>query len=164
MSEILCKMLYERFPPIGPHNVNRVLIYTGFATEAWTPNSKGQTHIERIHLDLIDRIFLDVKEALVQPEEIKRLADKIFDIPFDFNLTDDGYTIYFQQHGIDDYSQKYSHHFIAVKEQLKKPQIMISTGNRGAIVLNNMQREKYFQFVTELYDLFFKRARLNKSK
>ncbi|MEA3229646.1 MAG: hypothetical protein U9P44_01915 [archaeon] len=146
MSEVLYKMFCEKFPPIG--SVSRISVY---------PLDSGGTLIERIYLNLLDESFIEVEEPLTDSDSIKKLAGKIFDdVEFDFyKHSEEGNIIFFNPEGVDDYSQNYSGHYIAVREPLKIPVITISTGNRGAIKLNSRQRDKYFYFVCELYDMFF---------
>ena len=155
MSDTLYKMFCEKYPPIGLWKTSRITLY---------PSYGGGTWIERIHLNLLEKIFLEFLEKrkpLIKSDDIGKLAKKIFDdINYDFYThREEGNVIFFRPEGIDKYSQNYAGHYIAVHEPLIIPKILISTGNRGAIGLHNKQREKYFQFVDELYDIFLKNAK-----
>lgn len=154
MSDILYKMFCEKFPPT-PRRVPRVSIY---------PPNGGESWIERIHLNLIEKIFIDrdrKEPPLLESKDIDCLAEKIFDdINYEFyEQQEEGNVIDFSPEGIDDYTQNYMGHYIAVHEPLRIPRITISTGNRGSIGLHKRQREKYFQFVDELYGIFLKKAK-----
>ncbi len=147
MSDKLYQLLCRRFPPTC-RGYKRISIYPPCEDE-------NPTWIERIHLNLVEKEFLDIKESLVKSEEIEGLAKEIFDdIPFRFYKNqEEGNIIYFAPEGIDNYNQKYFGHFIEIHEPLIIPKITISTGNRGSIDLHQRQRKKYFKFVENLYDL-----------
>ena len=142
-------MLNEKFPPIGPYKTERVTTYI----------PDGPT--ERIHLYLIDKIYLDIREPIVQSEQVEGLAKKIFDdIDFRFyGHQEEGNVIQFKPYGLDKYVQNYLGHYIAVHEPLKFPKMTISTANRGAFRLHERQRQKYFDFVVDLNGIFLDEAK-----
>jgi len=152
MSDILYNQLLEKYPDT-PRGYKRVSLY---------PKEKNAP-IEFFHLNLVEKIFTDIEDRkpLANKEEIKDIADKIFDdVTHKFwENTEEGYMIKFSLEGIDDYFQHYSGHYIAVDEHFFIPKIVISTGNRGLNVLHPKQRERYFKFVNEVYDLFVERAK-----
>ena len=151
MSDKLYEMLCKRFPPVGPKGYTRVSIY---------PPGEEKL-IEGIHLNLIEKVFLSIKKPLLNSEVIESLASHIFnDIHYDFYKNqEEGDVILFRPREVDDYAQRYANHYIAIHHPLKYPKITISTGNRGRTELNSRQREKYYQFVIELNDLFLEKAK-----
>ncbi len=155
MSDVLLKMFCERYPPLDPHNTERLSTY---------PYGGGDW-IERIYLELNENIFSDLIEdssgPLIVPEDIEKLAEKIFDdIDYKFFYhQDEGYIISFKlPSGMDEYFESYSEHIISVQEPFYFPIIAFWTGNRGSIKLHDRQRDKYFQFANELYDIFMENA------
>ena len=151
MSDVLLKMFRERYPPVGPKDYERLSTYP----------FNGGDYIERIYLELLEKIFVDLYKPLIVPEDIEKLAEKIFDdIDHKFYyLQDEGYIISFKPPAdIDEYFQSYAEHTISVKKPFIFPKITFSTGNRGSIKLHDRQREKYFQFANELYDIFMENA------
>ena len=154
MSDKLFELFCQKFPPT-PLGYQRISVYP--PSECEKP-----TWIERIHLDLIEKEFLNIKQPIVKLEEIGELAERIFnDINFDFyKYQEEGNLIFFRPNGIDNYCQKYSGHFIEIYEPLRYPKILISTGNRGSIELHPKQRRKYFQFVKKLYELFLRKIKI----
>jgi len=151
MSDVLLKMFRERYPPVGLHNTERLSTYP----------FNGGDYIERIYLELLEKIFVDLYKPLIVPEDIEKLAEKIFDdIDYKFFYhQDEGHIISFMlPTGMDEYFESYSEHIISVKEPFYFPKITFWTGNRGSIKLHKRQREKYFQFANELYDIFMENA------
>jgi len=156
MSDKLVEMFKEKYP-LTPRGYDRVSIY---------PRGGG-TWVERIHLDLVEKEFLKFqidKKPLADISSIKDVAKRVFDDigHRHYTLKDQGNLLdilYFEPKGIDDYNQSYSNHFIEIREPLIIPKIMISTGNRGRIKLHERQREKYFQFVNDVYNLFMRNAK-----
>lgn len=144
MTVELVKMFEDRFPPVGPHKVPRVSTYHG---------------IERIYLTLLDEVFVGINKPLVTIDEIKTLAHKIFDKDVNFEFKEnqgtlDGAVILFEPRGGDNYSMNYSGHSIQVHKPFIVPEITLSLANRGTAKLYPKQRNKYFQFVNNLYELF----------
>ncbi len=151
MSDILYKQLLEKYPDT-PKGYKRVSLY---------PKEKNAP-IEFFHLDLVEKIFIDIKDRrpLSSKKEIRSIADKIFDdVTHKFWDDEEGYMIKFTPRGIDDYLQHYKGHYIAIDEHFFIPKIVISTGNRGLNVLHPKQREKYFEFVNNIHDLFVERVK-----
>lgn len=145
MSDLLLKKLREMFPPVGPKKFERITTY---------PPNSGKW-IEKIHLNLIEKRFLDLKEPIVKSREIEEIAENIFDVEYDFyEHQEEGNVILFRPNFCDEYNQNYSGHYIALENPLKIPKITISTGNRGSIQLMGPQREKYLLFVEKTYKLF----------
>jgi len=144
-------MFRERYPPVGPHDYERLSTYP----------FNGGDYIERIYLELLEKIFVDLNKPLIVPEDIEKIAEKIFD-DIDhkfFYHQDEGYIISFKlPSGMDKYFESYSEHIISVKEPFNFPKITFWTGNRGSIKLHDRQREKYFRFANELYDIFMENA------
>ena len=98
MSDVLLKRFRARYPPVGPHNTERLSTY---------PPDGGDTWIERIHLELLEKIFVDLRKPLIVPEDIEKLAEKIFDdidFKFYYNI-DEGHMIFFVPFGIDKYTK-----------------------------------------------------------
>ncbi|NOQ55237.1 MAG: hypothetical protein GQ477_00355 [Nanohaloarchaea archaeon] len=155
MSDILLKQLNEKYPPIGPHNATQLSIYPY--------QELSSRYIERIYLDVLDLKFIKNPKDLITMDEMKDLAESIFDdIDFEMkNIRDEGYIVEFKPHGISDYLENYSGHAIIIREPFSTPHITISTGNRGSIGLNDRQREKYFNFVNGLYDIFVENLEKN---
>lgn len=151
MSDVLYRVLCKKYPPVGPNNFSRVTLY---------PLNGGEKGIERIHLNLVEKVFLDRKKPLVEPNVVEELAKKIFeDVNHNFyEEQEEGNVIFFRPKEIDEYSQNYTGHYIAVHDPLIIPKITISTGNRGIMKLHKRQRKKYLQFVNDLYGIFLENA------
>jgi hypothetical protein len=145
MTDKLCKMLISRFPPL-PSGAKRVTTYYG---------------VERIHLSLIDRSFLDLEEPLVEPRIIEDIAKRLFDVDFRFyKHQEEGDIILFSPRGIDDYNNRYAGHHIAIEQNPHMfPTITFSTGNRGAATLSDRQRSKYYHFGLCMNDTLLEMAR-----
>ncbi|NOQ37916.1 hypothetical protein GQ472_03425 [archaeon] len=151
MSDKLLRMFRDRYPPVDPYNTERLLTYP----------FNGGDYIERIYLELSEKIFVDLNKPLIAPEDIDRLASKIFDdIDYRFHyVRDEGHMISFKPIvSMDEYIQSYSEHSITVKKPFTFPKITFSTGSRGDIKLHDRQRDKYFQFANELYNLFVRKT------
>ena len=156
MTDILFNRFRNRFPPLNGYE--KITIYGAY---------------ERIYLDLIGREFMSA--PFINPEdEIKTLASKVFDVNFEW-----GYSYYdaktknpeiiFNPAGLSKdkggteelmrYQDNYSGHTIEIKLPARNPEITISTGNRGKTLLLDEQRDKYFEFVEEIYKIFLESSR-----
>ena len=148
MTDKLVRMFEEKYPPIGPYQTSRVSTYNS---------------IERIYLYLLDEVFVGIKKPLVATNDIKTLANKIFDdanFKFEENPgTLTGPVIIFEPRGADRYSMNYSGHYIQVHKPFVVPVVTLSLANRGAAKLYHKQRNKYFGFVNNLYELYLESAK-----
>jgi len=141
MTYKLVEILKNEYPPIN--NFERVSIYGAY---------------ERIYLDLISKDFLN-GGLLKDSKKIFELAQKLFDVPFTFGRKGDlGEIIYFEPSSSNKYEQNHFAHYIKVEVPSNHPMITISTANRGAGELFKKQRDNYFKFVNETYNLFLKNA------
>jgi len=162
MSEILCQMFLDKFPPVGINKAPRVLVYDGQGCPPWEP---GMRMIERIHLQLHDQEIHDRNKDrvdLITPLEINKVASKVFDdVHYEFSESggDGGPSIRFSPEIMSDYNMRYNRHDITVQEPFTYPKIMFSIGNRGTMDLHERQRQKYFQFAVDIYETFLKNAR-----
>ncbi|MBW6462171.1 MAG: hypothetical protein K0B07_03940 [DPANN group archaeon] len=150
MSDILVEQLSVQYQPVGLHKNEQISIYP----------FDGGRYVERIYVDIIDKIFFGVDKPLVTFEEITGIAEAVFD-DVHFAMRDhstEGYLVLFKPQGIDKYSLNYDGHDIVIRKPFDTLKITISTGNRGAIGLNYRQREKYFDFVNKVYDLFIEKV------
>jgi len=140
MTDILFKRLTERFPLEENMDVSA---YENF---------------ERIYLSLPD--FRFKKYPLFDSyDRIKDLASKIFDVPFAYEKRGDtGPAIFFEPELKTDYQRNHVNHSIEVKLPAKYPIIIIDTGNRGCGFLLDNQRDNYFKFVEETFNLFLKNS------
>lgn len=75
MSNILLEMLIEKYP-MCEKSGNDISVYTGEGTITAT---KDISMIERIHMNLIRKEFLDKDHDLITSEEIKEYANDIYD-------------------------------------------------------------------------------------
>ena len=142
MTEKLVKILSKLYPPI--ENNNRVSIYGAH---------------EEIYLLLFDYIFVNAK--INDIEVFRKSADKIFDVPFYLGSKGDiKNAVFFEPNSQDEYQQNYSNHFIQISLPSKFPKMTISTGNRGKVKLLDKQREKYLEFVKNVYKIFVDNADL----
>ena len=103
-------------------------------------------------------------KEIVKPEDVDIIAKKIFDdIEYEFYPeTEEGTVVYFSPavglNKMTDYSENYRGHYLAIN-RLTHPVMTISTGNRGQSLLNDKQREKYFEFVNRVYEQFLESAK-----
>lgn len=145
MTDRLFQRFKERFPDIN--GTPRVSFYGAY---------------ERIYLSLYERIFAQSKRALITPDEISKIARGVFwDVNFVFEERGDiQFGIFFEPTGVSEYSCSYDQHHIEVHQHLLFPELTISTGNRGKVVLHDLQRERYYQFACDLRKEFIRKARL----
>jgi hypothetical protein len=154
MTSILFERFKKRFPPINEYE--RIRVYENF---------------ERIYLDLIKEEFLSA-HYINPKEEIEELAKKIFDVNFACRSLSDGgdsrLAIIFDpiilpkgKMNEEDfmYHSWYDGHSIEISLPARHPMVTISTGNRGRTDLLNRQRDLYYNFTEEVYNLFLKKAR-----
>ena len=149
MTDKLVKMFEGKYPPVGPHKTSRVSTYNG---------------IERIYLNLLDKVFVGIEKPLVFMGEIKTLTNKIFDGDANIRFEEDpgtltGAVIIFEPRGADNYSMNYDGHSIQVHKPFVVPVVTLSLANRGAAKLYHKQRNKYFGFVNNLYELYLESAK-----
>lgn len=142
MTELLFRMLSERFPPL---NRERITSYGA---------------MERIYADLVDPLFAN-SLLFDCRRTVRDIAGRIFDVPFSCDSRGDvGFGVFFWPNTPDSYSQGYANHYIAVQTPSRHPVITLSTHNRGAGILLERQRSKYFRFVDEIFDAFVLRVRM----
>ncbi len=119
--------------------------------------------IERISLQITNHgafeKFRAASKNIIAAGDIKRIAEEIFDgREFEFFPEDyDGISIRFQSDTMSEYCQNFDHHVLSVV-RLTDPHFLISTGD-GINELNDMQREKYFEFVNRVYEQFLESAK-----
>jgi hypothetical protein len=141
MTDILANILRAEYPQIN----------------SFDPISIYGAH-ERIYLNLTNKKFHKAPK-FNDSNKIFQIAEKIFDVPFDFEIKGDiGEAIFFSPQKNDEYHQNHFGHYIQVHLPYSYPLITISTGNRGAVELFENQRMNYFQFVKETYNLFITNA------
>ncbi|MEX2017564.1 MAG: hypothetical protein WD876_03765 [Candidatus Pacearchaeota archaeon] len=150
MTDVLFQRFRKRFPPINDYE--RISTYGAD---------------ERIYLDLITLEF--TKGKYINPqEEIKGLAQKVFDVNFIWKNLNDGGTkrltlIFDPGKQISEesfiYHENYSGHSIDINLPASHPEITISTGHRGKVVLLDRQRDKYFEFAEGVYNIFLDNAK-----
>ena len=114
MSDILLAQLLEKYPPVGPHNSTQLLTY---------PFSEmGGKYIERIYLTINEIRFHDNDEHLITLDEIKTLANNIFD-DIDYRLkinSDKDYELFFKPQDPTPYVFNYDFGMYLAKEALTK--------------------------------------------
>jgi len=152
MTVVLFEKFKQRFPPIKNHD--RVSIYEAY---------------ERIYLSIIDRQFIGAPDFNSE-QKIKDLASKTFDVNFVSKTFEEGHKnklylifepIIFSKMSKKSflYNSSYSGHSIDINLPSFWPEITISTGNRGRTNLSQKQRDKYYNFVEEIYNLFLENAK-----
>jgi hypothetical protein len=159
MTDILFQRFRERFPSINDYE--RITIYGAY---------------ERIYLDLIEAEFIS-SPLFDSKEKIKDLALKIFDVNFIYKFLRDGLDervgIIFDpiilpkpKMSYESFrrNMNYSGHSIEITLPASHPMITISTGNRGAVDLIEKQRDNYYNFVVEVYEIFLGNAKKNEDK
>jgi len=127
------------------------------------PNQVGVLGADRIWLTLRSREFLP-NVILVMPEDISGVADKVFDdVHHEFHkklgTIDNVLTFDSEKSNNSDvnYVKSYDNHSVSFP-RLSIPEIEILTGNRGNAALHERQRQKYFDFVNQVYGLFLSKA------
>ncbi|KHO54614.1 MAG: hypothetical protein QT10_C0014G0012 [archaeon GW2011_AR19] len=140
----MTKILFSRLRKIFPEP-NKVSIYGAY---------------ERIYLSLHHKKFADAVSVNVSHKNLKELASKIFEIPFEYEKRGEiGPAIFFEPKINRRSHQNYQQHYIKVSLPLKFPEIEISTGNRGSEFLFRKQRDDYYKFVEETYFLFLEKCK-----
>ena len=136
MTDILFRRLVERFPIEENMDVST---YENF---------------ERIYLRLSDMRFKKAPN-FNSHDRIKNLASRIFDVDFAYEKRGEiGPAIFFEPRLKTDYQRNHTNHHIEVQLPSKYPIIVIDTGNRGCGFLLDNQRDNYFKFVEETFNLF----------
>ena len=143
MTDKLFKILKKEFPVFK--SIERVWIY-------------GAN--ERIYLNLIDKRFHNAK-YFYNYDEIEKIANKIFDVPFVYETRGDAEkSIFFKPRNLNNkYEMNYDFQHITVHLPSLFPQITIDTGNRGSVELFDKQRDKYYGFVINVFNKFSEYAK-----
>jgi len=151
MSHILVQMLVERFEP-DERSPEQIFIYPYGQEEEKTKIK----YIERIEISLYNEKF-EGRRFKADDDKIQstaeRLAGEIFDdVNHSLNKNMEYiHIIEFLPVKPDEYNQKYTGHYISIKTYSNRLRIDIFTGSRGDMQLNDKQRQKYFDYVVDLY-------------
>jgi hypothetical protein len=127
-----------------------------------TENSKSSFFIygagERIYLNLYHKSFCSKEHGLINHEEIDRIARNFFNLFYEMRKIDKDEIIILNPDN-DMKHREYDGHNITVYSPFFYPCMEISTGHRGNGDLTGEQRQKYFEFVKEIYEKFLENAR-----
>jgi len=141
MTEKLYSLLKEEYPEAN--GSEQVTIYGAH---------------ERIYLNILDERLRGAPE-IKDSSEITRIAEEVFDVPFEFEAKGDvGEAVFFNPVSEDPYQQNHYAHFVQVYLPSNYPLIIISTGNRGAVELFQIQRKNYFDYIMKIHELFLRNA------
>ena len=136
MTDILFKRLADRFPLCDNCDIS---VYENY---------------ERIYVHLANPRF-SKSPQFNSHNKIKNLASIVFDVDFVYEKRGEiGPAIFFEPKKRDSYSHNHQDHSLHVHLPSKFPMVTIDTGNRGSTILMNRQRDNYFKFVEETFNLF----------
>jgi len=121
---------------------------------------------ERVSAIINDFRLLEAR-PFDDPEEIRRIAGDVFDVPTTFEQSGTLHpAVFFQTsdwrrkpEGMDlGYFRNHDGHLIEVHPGWAMPGLVFWTGNRGAAVLHDRQRDNYFNFLVEVHKAYLKKA------
>ena len=157
MAIELLNLLRERFPPFQGNEM--VTVY----------GAHERLHVSGIDQQLYDAVRKGHPTPLDNHGVVEKIAKTIFDVPFKYETKGTvNDSIFFMEEiderfALDDEQNKYlnnwKNHHITVELPKVHPVITFDLANRGSGYLLSKQRQKCYEFMLAMYDLFYERAR-----